>query len=222
LKPLRILSFQVHHARGDPPLLLGTLGDASQEAREKDIVRIKARLSEPAYCFLIAFNPDGKEQLLYPEEESTKPARRAELSYPPEVVDYFGLTDGPGLQALVLVASRQPLPSYKHWQSRVGIAPWERLPEKRAWGVWQYDGRKTLWLRKPTRLTKKILWRQVVPVGALGHAPEAGLAGVPWATCYLATRDGPGQRLHEVGTFLKDRVGIEAIRAVAFPVRPNE
>jgi hypothetical protein len=63
-KLLRILSFQVKHFRGDPPRILGTLGEESQEAREKDIVRVDARLSEPAYCYLIAFNADGKEQLL--------------------------------------------------------------------------------------------------------------------------------------------------------------
>jgi hypothetical protein len=144
------------------------------------------------------------------------------LSHPADVLDYFGLTDGPGLQAFVLVASRQPLPSYKRWQSRVGIAPWEKLPQERAWGVWQYDGDQSVWLRKPSRLTKKVLWMQVVPVGALCQDPGSGLAGVPWATCYLATRDGPMQRLHEVGKFLKDRVGVEAIRAVAFPVRPKK
>jgi hypothetical protein len=30
------------------------------------------------------------------------------------------------------------------------------------------------------------------------------------------------RQLHELGKFLKDRVGVEAIQAVAFPVRPKK
>jgi hypothetical protein len=36
------------------------------------------------------------------------------------------------------------------------------------------------------------------------------------------TGDGPMQRLEELGKFLTDRVGVEAVRAIAFPVRPKE
>jgi serine/threonine protein kinase len=220
--PLRILSFQVKHFRGDPPVLLGAMGDPSLEALEKDIVRIEARFSGPAYCYLIAFNPDGKEQLLSPEEETAKPKRLTALTYPAEVLGYWRLTDGPGLQAFVVVASRQPLSSYRHWQSRVGIAPWEKLPQRRAWGVWQYDGDKTVLRDVPVRGQVRLYGMHRVAVGTLCQSPATGLAGVPWPACYWATRDGPMQRLHDLGKFLTNCVGVEAVQGVAFPVRPEE
>src|SRR5579871_2244545 len=33
-----------------------------------DLVQLKAEFSEPAYCFLLAFNPDGKDQLCWPAD----------------------------------------------------------------------------------------------------------------------------------------------------------
>src|SRR5262249_25096326 len=46
---------------------IGTIGLTSYAAQyPEDSVRITVRLNDPAYCYLIAFNPNGKEQLCYP------------------------------------------------------------------------------------------------------------------------------------------------------------
>jgi serine/threonine protein kinase len=135
---LRVTSFRVRHFHGDPPADRGDLGDTSFTARYDDDVQVEARLSEPAYGYLVAFNPDGKEQLCSPPA-GVAPARSAEVSYPDGAGRYFGLTDDVGLQAFVLVVSRKPLPAYAAWRGPEP-APWEKKTE--AGGVWRYDGRE--------------------------------------------------------------------------------
>jgi tRNA A-37 threonylcarbamoyl transferase component Bud32 len=134
---VRVVSLQVKHFRGDPPAYLGDLGDTSSSARYDDDVRVEARLSEPGYGYLIAFNPDGKEQLCLPKEGAV-PGQNAALSYPDGANRYFGLNDDVGLQAFVLVAGRQPLPAYAEWRG-AAAAPWRKNVE--AGGVWRFDGR---------------------------------------------------------------------------------
>jgi hypothetical protein len=131
-----VTSLGVRHFRGDPPTPLGEIGDTSFGTRYDDDVRVEARLNEPAYCYLVAFNPDGKEQLCSPHGDSP-PARGASLSYPEGANNYFGLSDGVGLQAFVLVASRQPLPAYAAWRGAAAL-PWQEQIETD--GVWRFDG----------------------------------------------------------------------------------
>jgi serine/threonine protein kinase len=141
-KPLRILAMRIHHFRGEEAKPLGEMGTTSAGARLDDDVRVVVELSAPAYCYLIAFNPDGTEQLCFPEEDDEKkaralaPARLASLRFPQ--TKYFGL-DATGLQAFVLVASTQRLPPYAQWRSALGAIPWERVE---AAGVWRFDGQE--------------------------------------------------------------------------------
>jgi hypothetical protein len=102
-------------------------------------VRIRARLSAPAYGYLVALHPDGQTQLYYPESESTPPRRFIELSYPPAAELYSPLTDGAGLQAFALMVTERPLPPYREWIDRGGKLPW-RPTGSDAEGVWRYDG----------------------------------------------------------------------------------
>jgi tRNA A-37 threonylcarbamoyl transferase component Bud32 len=222
VEPLRVVALKVSHYRGGQTVTaLGEMGEKSQQAREGDDVRVRAELSEPACCYLIAFNADGKEQLCYPAGDTDAPAKLATLSYPQDEFSYFGETDGPGLQAFVLVVSRQPLPPYKEWQSRVGSAPWVRLPPERAWGVWQSDGRRTTLRHGAERGTERLGPLLQPAVACVGQDPAAGLAGVSWPACCLAVRDGPVQRLDAVCRFLGGRPGVDAVEGVAFPVRPG-
>jgi hypothetical protein len=220
--PLRVAALEARHFRGDPAQSQGKLGVLSFATRVGDDIRIAARLSEPAYCYLIAFNPNGTEQLIHPEAGDREPERRAELTYPAAPNDFFnlGAEDGPGLQALVLAASRQPLPAYKRWQSVVGVARWRHLPPNRAWGIWQSDGLKTDLMRPPTRLVEKPRGLVVWTTAALGHDVGLGLAGVPWGPWWVICRDGPQDRLHELARFFKGKPGIEAVAGLAFPVLP--
>ncbi len=118
---------------------LGTIGEDSTDALFDDDVRINVKLPRPAYCYLLAFNPNGALQRCYPEDERTPPALLDELIYPAGERDYFGLNDGVGLQAFVLIVSHKPLPPYDEWILRVGALPWQAVHAK---GVWRFDGKR--------------------------------------------------------------------------------
>jgi hypothetical protein len=135
-EPLRVVSLRVSHHRGPDARHLGDLGLTAHAARPDDDVRVHARLTGPAYCYLLALNSDGKVQLCHPKGESTPPPRTDVVEYPANPDSYFGLTDGVGVQAFVLVAAREPLPAFAEWQAATGPPPWQPF---RADGVWQYD-----------------------------------------------------------------------------------
>jgi hypothetical protein len=138
--PLQVTKLRVFRLEDKPTTLLRwELGADAFAARFKEMVKVEAKFSEPAYAFLLAFNPDGKEQLCWPAEPDRPPQRQERFDYPPEGFSYFHLTDGVGLQAFVLVASRQPLPAYDDWRARRPALEWRTFPAK-AGVVWRGDG----------------------------------------------------------------------------------
>jgi tRNA A-37 threonylcarbamoyl transferase component Bud32 len=162
---------------------VGTIGKTSHAAQfPDDSVRVNVRLNEPAYCYLIAFNPDGKEQLCYPANATSAPARVQELQYPAGF--YFGLSDGVGLQVFVVVASRRPLPAFTHWKAEA--LPWQSVQTDGSWR-----------------------WRngQVDILGS--DRGELRTLGQPAALGDLCQR-------------LKGMPGVDAVMALAFPVRGKE
>jgi predicted Ser/Thr protein kinase len=136
-EPLRVESLEVELHRRNPPQALGPIGVSAFEARYQDDIRVHARLSAPAYYYLIALNPDGSDQLCLPASRDIAPPPGATLSFPHDPRAGFGLTDGVGLQAFVLVASRRQLPPYSKWRQTLKEFPWKPA---RAAGVWHYDG----------------------------------------------------------------------------------
>jgi hypothetical protein len=106
--------------------------------QQNDYVRVKAELNASAHCYLIAFNPDGTAQLCYPfpGEQDHPPRPWSRLTYPAGNV-FFKLNDGVGLQAFVLLASRQPLPVYAEWKRSLGALPWQASAGD---GEWRFDG----------------------------------------------------------------------------------
>jgi hypothetical protein len=60
------------------------------------------------------------------------------LTYPRHPGSLFKLSAGKGLQALVVVASAQPLPEHEEWRQRVGALPWGKAT---ATAAWRFDGR---------------------------------------------------------------------------------
>jgi serine/threonine protein kinase len=183
---LRIESLQVallSRTTGDPEGIIGINAFAGRFAQD---TRIQVRLSLPAYCFLIALNPDGSIQLCSPETPATAPSATTAIDFPSDPASGFGLTDGVGTQAFVLVASTQPLPPYAQWSRKLGGLPWKAAETE---DVWRYDGR------------------------SFDHDTQRGevrrLANLPpplEATC-RSLQAGPG---------------VEAIRALAFPVKPQQ
>jgi hypothetical protein len=147
IPPLRVESFEIKHYRGDPAQLLGTIGVLSFATRYDDHVRVECRLSEPAYCYLIALNPNGSVQLCPRAQERIAPRPTSEIVYPAQPDGYYGLTDGTGLQAFVLVASRRPLPAFAAWYAHARI-PWKLVSAN---GLWRFDGRALVPLADPQR-----------------------------------------------------------------------
>jgi len=136
IKSLSVQHFTVDEANQAVPT--GVIGLNPVAARMDDDVRISAELAAPAYCFLIALNPDGAVQLCYPESASQPPEKTATIVYP-QASMLWSLTDGAGLQAFALIASAQPLPSFDEWSRSAGELGWKSIPADAA-GVWEFDG----------------------------------------------------------------------------------
>jgi serine/threonine protein kinase len=143
VRKVQVLSLDVKHfanvnGRFDQPR--GVLGKDTFATRQGDSVTVEARLSQPAYAYLLAFRPDGIAEVCFPESEDERPPLTDRPRYPSESrgVNY-GLDEGAGLQVFALVVSSRPLPPYKEWTARRGAAPWKRSPTPPG-VVWRDDG----------------------------------------------------------------------------------
>jgi hypothetical protein len=144
--PLQVLSLDVERFRFDSRKQfsedLGTIGWSGFAAHFGDEIRVQASLSEPAYCYLVAFNPNGHWQLCFPPNSDGKadgtirPSALDSVRYPQRETSYFALTDGRGQQAFVLLAARDPLPPFAEWASRFSKAPWGAVQQG---GVWIFQ-----------------------------------------------------------------------------------
>jgi serine/threonine protein kinase len=135
IKKLRVLHLEETAAAYQ----IRELGVDTFAARFDDKVQVYAEFTEPVYAFLLAFNPDGKEQLCIPRARSQQPARQDRLQLGGS--DAFPLNDGIGLQAFVVVASRQPLPAYAEWAAQRPAVSWRTVPAKEG-AVWRGDGER--------------------------------------------------------------------------------
>ena len=197
--PLRIRPLQVMHYRneGGEEDSRGRIGEQSFAVRRDDTVTLTVELSGEAYFYLIAFNFDGKEQLLWPVDEQGQPSkqvappRRQRLHYPAGGKRIY--LDDPaksGLQVYAVAASRQPLPPYAEWRGQRKGVSWKALSAGKT--VWEADSTATY---------------AVVPgLGAdRGSIKEA--TGVPPLTGLCRGLRGGG---------------VEVVEAIAFPVLAKE
>lgn len=173
----------------------GTISEtslASDPPRLKDLVRVQVAFSRPAYSYLIALYPNGTIQLCVPVGGIVPSLPRRELDFPEYPADYFGLTDGVGLQAFVVVASDRSLPAYESWKTQVpGGLAWSPVDRE---GFWTYDSAAPSdAARFRGKLRGEILRRE--------SAPEALVS--------LCDR-------------LRRSPGVTLVRAVAFPVKPDQ
>jgi hypothetical protein len=183
------VSFVVDQSRGDPPHPFGPIGLSAQPVFVDDDVRVSARLDAPAYCYLIALDPDGTVEPCWPPGGAAPP-RSSGLRFPPGEKDFFGLTDGPGVQAFVLVAARRALPPHGLWKGSDGLR--RRWKPAVADGIWAYDGRGFTLVSSVSR----------------GEVRERSGAAPP-------------APFREVCEYLEDLDEVEAVQALAFPVRPK-
>lgn len=136
--PLEVRSMRVSHLRGDKAL--GLIGSGSTAAAEEDEAEVHVELSQPGYCFILALNPDGTVQRCSPRDDAAPPERAMAFDAPlleDGTPGAFAFTDGPGAQAFVVIAARDPLPAYRDWLKQVGPVPWRAFDLDR---VWEYDG----------------------------------------------------------------------------------
>lgn len=139
-----VATLTVTHFRYDTEkneqLRIGRIDDLGERVRFKDEVRIEVRLAKPAYCYLIACNPDGAIQVCYPPspEEGTTQSKIAEFSFPQKETSYFGLTDDVGQQAFIVVVSDEAMPHWPEWSE--DDIPWHK-PQRQG-GIWRFDGKQ--------------------------------------------------------------------------------
>ena len=103
---------------------------------------VQAKLSEPAYSYVIFFRPDGTDELCDPADESTPPAKKLDPRYPAPTkpTKRYRLTEGTGLYAVALVVSHKPLPSYREWKRLGGKMAWSAGLPCEPGVVWRDDG----------------------------------------------------------------------------------
>jgi hypothetical protein len=139
-----IREFSILHEPKNSTASEATIGRGSYGAVSDDHVAIRATLTEPAYAYLIAFQPDGQVVVCDPldESEPPKPSTVPGYPHPPAspASERFELTDGVGVQAFALVASRSPLPAFHDWIEQHGRPPWRAGVPVDPGIVWRHDG----------------------------------------------------------------------------------
>jgi serine/threonine protein kinase len=145
----RILSLKVEHFRaGKDFKAFGPIGASIEPIRFDDDLRVRASLSAPGYCYLLALNPDGKVQRCVPAAATEPPTQSEEIVYPTGE-EYFPLTDGVGWQAFLLLVSCDPLPAFDMWAGRT-IIRWEPAHDESVC-VWRFDGHAIEPVTRPDR-----------------------------------------------------------------------
>jgi hypothetical protein len=192
--PLAVRAFKVEHFadRGDTVEPRGELGVQSFAARYGDHVRITAELSQPAFYYLVALNPDGGVQLCWPAAEQTPPERSDRLDYP-AMGKAFDLTDEKrgGLQAFVVIASPQPLPAFAQWRRNVPDLHWRRL-QTPAGVVWRGDAERLEAVLGGTRERGTVSdLPSIAPLSEIIRAARAGPGVGAVAVCAFAVEPAP-------------------------------
>lgn len=196
---VKIEKMTVKHYRGKDGAQLGDLATTDAPVGPHDRLRVFAKLSAAAHCYLIAFNPDGTEQLCYPEDATLpavyypkdqkaksmliRPAKSAEVTYPRDDEFEPGV---PGLQVFVLVASSEPLPPYAEWRSKIDAIPWKKTEAVDQARRWQFEHGEFARLRESDKRVDRV---QSVP-----------------------------KEFRELCEFFQGRSEFEAVQAIAFPV----
>lgn len=142
--PVDVVSVHLPHYRsaGRKDRRIGDIGLTTSEAHVDDAVAISVELSVKAHCYVIALNPDGEIHLCHPSDWRTVPTALRRFDCPLSPLggpSTYRLTKGVGMQGFVVIASREPLPSYGKWIAGVGRLPWQQFESG---GVWRFDGSK--------------------------------------------------------------------------------
>jgi serine/threonine protein kinase len=182
VEPMRV-KLDVLHLKGiddKKTELRGAFGKESFGALLEDSIKMTARLSRPAYCYLIVFRPDGVDKVLYPQSANEAPKWTEEPHYPSkDRSTEYGLDDGTGLWLVALVASDEALPAYADWRRQHPGGPWMKS-EGEADLVWLDDGN---WLEAVTP-------RGLRTRGSRGEKKAAGASPVVAVVDWLKAETG--------------------------------
>jgi hypothetical protein len=182
-EPIRIRALDVLHATGINDKRSGprrVLGRETFAATTADDIKVTARLSRPAYCYLIVFRPDGQDEVLYPQGADLAPELTDLPHYPArDRGKVYGLTDGTGLWLVALVASDEKLPPYAAWRRQHPGGPWTRSDGEPN-VVWFDDGN---WLEEMTP-------RGLRNRGGRGEKDAAGTAPIVRVVDWLKAQTG--------------------------------
>jgi hypothetical protein len=173
----------------------GELGQRSFAVQPDDDVTVRAELSEPAYAYLIAFRPDGVDELCDPADPEGRPRKTQQPSYPRagRTNKVYRLNDGAGLHAFAVVASRNPLPPYRQWKGQHRIQGWSKGLSSAPGVVWWHDG------------------EGLFPLTAEDPGGQRSQG---------ATIGGGGAAVADLADQLRDLPGVDAVAVKAFPVPP--
>jgi serine/threonine protein kinase len=180
---LRVRALDVLHSESlddKKTIARGSFGKESFGAAPEDDIKVTARLSRPAYVYLIVFRPDGVDEVLSPQSPHDVPEQTDEPRYPSkDRSKVYGLTDGTGLWLIALVASDHPLPAYAEWRKQHQGCPWTKA-EGEIDVVWLDDGQ---WLEAVTP-------RGVRTRGERGEKEAAGTAPIVRVVDWLKAETG--------------------------------
>src|SRR5262249_7479147 len=137
---IRCLDVKYFRQRGQFDQPAGKVGQEVFSGGLGDSVEVDSELSAPSYAYIIAFSPDGKDEVVFPESEDEVPPQTTNPRYPSKRAgEIAGLTEGAGLWVLGFVFSPEPLPAYRRWRAVAGAPPWGKCSGP-ADVVWVDDG----------------------------------------------------------------------------------
>lgn len=117
----------------------------------RDAIDVKAKLSKPAYCYMVLYRSDGEHVLLFPRGQDTVPLMTDQPCYPPRDEEVaYQLDDGPGVWVVAVVASETKFPSFREWQANHPDCPWKPHNDPRQLAAIVIDDTKSLTTPNPS------------------------------------------------------------------------
>lgn len=118
---------------------VGRIGPDTVHAEVDDDVEVIVELTAPAYFYVISLDTSGRVRCRVPASADERPVAAQTLRYPAEGELYrLEKKDEPGAQAFIIVASRNPLPTWTAFSRDHPLPKWNahEIPQT----VITYDG----------------------------------------------------------------------------------
>jgi serine/threonine protein kinase len=179
----------------------GLLGKDSFTAAPGDRLQVTAKLSKPAYAFLVAGRPDGQAELCFPASDDTPPPLTDAPQTPlADGRNAYRLAEKTGLWVFAVVASETPLPAWRFWKDEHAreLSIWKPIAAPADGFVWREDGLQRL---------ESLSMASEQPV--LLRAENEKL-------------EGPAAAVHNLTHALRTTGQANAVSAIGFRVAPRE